>query len=90
MKYNEAISLVVDASKFKMQLNAHKGDIERLTTGQAIEYATTELHELATAAAEENHEKVIMECGDVMNFLISIAYNAVENYRRRKSGQSTP
>lgn len=90
MKYNEAISLIVDASKFKMQLNAHKGDIEMIPLETAINLARDELNELWRAALNEDHEKVIVECGDTLNFLISIAYNAAEAYRRRKVEQPTP
>lgn len=86
-KYNEAMAIICDAARMKMALNAHKGDIELITAGQATLFMQAELKELLVAAEKEDYEQVIIECGDTMNFLISIAYNAINSYRRRKTDE---
>jgi NTP pyrophosphatase (non-canonical NTP hydrolase) len=67
-----------------MTLNSHKGDIEQIDAKLAVELAKGELDELLEAFEKGDWEKAATECGDVMNFLISLGYNAIENYRRRK------
>ena len=84
MKYEETIDAICNASRLKMLINSHKGDIEQLDPKTAIGLAKGELDELLEAMEADNYEKAITECGDVMNFIISVGYNAIEGYRRRK------
>lgn len=83
-KYDEAMQLLCDAARFKMLLNTHKGNIESLSTESLISNLLKELDEINEATAEDNHEKVLVETADAFNYLIAIAYNATQNYRRRK------
>ena len=84
MKYEETINAICNASRLKMIINSHQGDIEQIEAEEVVKLAKGELDELLTAFNEGNWEKAITECGDVMNFIISLGYNAIENYRRRK------
>lgn len=84
MKYNESMQVICDFARVKMTLNSHKGNIEGIDPLAAIKLARKELDELQEAVRLGNLEKTMVECGDVMNFLVSITYNAIERYRKRK------
>jgi phosphoribosyl-ATP pyrophosphohydrolase len=83
-KYEETIEILCNASRMKMTLNSHKGNIEALSTEKLIENLLSELDEINEATMNDDHEKVIVEASDAMNYLIAITYNAINNYRRRK------
>jgi len=83
-KYDEALEIVCHASRMKMTLNSHKGAIEGIPPEVAIKLLKKELTELEDALKDNNHEEVIIEAGDVLNFLTSLVYNSIDGYRKRK------
>lgn len=87
-KYDEAMQLICDAARFKMTLNSHKGEIEHLPIGRAIELCGLELAELEQAAKDEDWEKVLVEAADAFNFIVAMAYSATHQYRKRKHGKT--
>lgn len=83
-KYDEALDIICHASRVKMALNSHKGAIESLDTEKCIELLKEELEELGEASYLGDHEKVIVEAGDAINFLVAIVYRHIREYRERK------
>lgn len=83
-KYEEAMALISHAARYKMQLNAHKGDIETCPADKCIEYVGYELAELERAVRDKDYEKIIVEAADCHNFLVALVYQATAQYRARK------
>jgi hypothetical protein len=83
-KYDEAMQMICNAARFKMTLNSHKGDIERLPVDKAVELCKGELQELLDASSSGDNEKALVECADAFNFIVAIAVQATEQYRSRK------
>lgn len=84
MKYEEAMQMIMDTARFKMALNSHKGSIENIDVPKLIELAKDELDEMLEAWNEKDDEKVVIEGGDTMNFVIGVCHQANARYRARK------
>lgn len=84
MKYDAAKQAMISAADFKMNLNDFKGPIETLSVSDSAELAKREIDELVVAALAGDWEHVIIEVGDVLNFLIGITHTAMTNYKERK------
>lgn len=83
-KYDEVMDIICHTARYKMVVNSHKGSIEQIDHKKAVELAAKEMQEAMEAWEKGDWEKVMVELGDVMNFMVSIGHNALENYRRRK------
>lgn len=83
-KYEEAMALISHAARYKMQLNSHKGDIESVPVDRLVQMAGMELTEMEKAAIAGDWEKVIVEAGDTMNFVVGVVQQAIVRYRERK------
>ncbi len=83
-KYDDAMEMIAHAARYKMLLNSHKGDIETVPLKAAISMLNSEIEELVRAYGKGDWEKVIVEAGDVMNFLTGIVHQAMTQYRTRK------
>jgi phosphoribosyl-ATP pyrophosphohydrolase len=83
-KYDSVMEMICDAARFKMECNAHKGNIEDMSAARAVELATEELKEMLEAVSADDYEGVVLEAADVLNFIIGVAYNAMNEYKRRK------
>lgn len=84
MKYDEIMDMIMNSARFKMTLNSHKGSIELLDVSRLIELARKELDEMQEAWDKNDFEKVFVEAGDTMNFIIGICHQANARYRARK------
>ena len=83
-KYLEAVELIVSAARYKMALNSHKGDIELIPPDICVDMAKAELDEFLEALDKQDWDASIVELGDAFNFIIALAYNATDGYRKRK------
>jgi hypothetical protein len=82
--YDEIMDMICHAARFKMALNSHKGDITLMPPTVAADLAKDEIDEIMGAVRDKNFEKIIIEAGDTLNFLLAIACRAVDDYRNRK------
>lgn len=86
--YKFLLELMSHAALFKLKLNQHRGDINKMTVEQALGRARaelTELEELFTLGRDGNSlqtiadpEAVLLEVADVTNFLLVVAAKAYE------------
>ena len=81
--YNEQMDMVCNAARFKMKLNAHKGNIEDFGSEDLSQCAKAEIDEMMQAFDKEDWENVIIEAGDTLNFVLGIVSQAMNNYRKR-------
>ena len=83
-KYETEMEMMCNSARFKMQLNAHKGDIEDIKPAELASMAKSEIDEMMYAYNAKNWDQVVVEAGDVMNFLIGIVSQAMTNYRAER------
>ena len=84
MKYDDAKQAMIGAADMKLIMNAYKGPIETLSIEASANLAKKEIDELLLAAKDKNWEHVILEAGDVFNFIMGIVFVAMQQYERRK------
>ena len=83
-KYETEMEMIMNSARFKMQLNAHKGDIEDMDPESLANRACEEVVEMMQAYDKGNWDQVVVEPGDVMNVLIGIVSQAMTNYRAER------
>lgn len=76
--YDGEIKQLVDAMRYKLKKNAHKGRWENLTLPKAIELMKAEVEELIEASSRDSSIEVILEAADVANFAMIIANLAMK------------
>ncbi len=81
--YETEMSMILDAARFKMKLNAHKGNIEDMNPNDLGHRAKGEIDEMMQAFDSEEWEKVVVEAGDALNFIIGVVSKAMDEYRNR-------
>ena len=80
-KYETEMDMICDSARFKMKLNEHKGDIEEIDPETLANLAYSEIIEMMQAYDQGKWDQVVVEAGDVMNFLIGIVSQAMIKYR---------
>lgn len=88
-RYEDVVRMITNAALFKLQLNSHRGTIEDLPFDQIIHCLTEEVHEVVHAYGEKRWDDVIVECADVLNFVIAVALQAQNKYRSRIRERTT-
>ena len=83
--YDETYQVLVSAARTKMIMNQHKGMIHDKGPWPLIDPLHAEIKELVEALYNKDPERIIEEAGDVLNFLVGIAHNALEAYRSKKT-----
>ena len=83
-KYQEAQDVINKMAEVKMQMNAHKGNIEDMEPGDICVAISDEVSELAAAFDDQNLLNIIEEAADVQNFLLAAVQQAINAYRGRK------
>ncbi len=78
------MEMIMNSARFKMQLNQHKGEIEELHQMELARKAKMEIDEMMHAYDKGEWDQVVVEAGDVMNFLIGIVSQAMTNYRAER------
>lgn len=76
--YEREIKQLVDAMRYKLKKNAHKGRWENLTLDQAIKLLKDEVAELEEAASRSSDIEIILEAADVANFALIVANLAMK------------
>lgn len=71
--YEQEIKQLVDAMRYKLKKNAHKGRWEDLTIADAIRRLREEVIELEEAASRDSEIEIILEAADVANFALIVA-----------------
>ena len=82
-QYDEAYDIVVSMARVKMTLNAHKGKIENIPSGQIAALCMAEVQELDVSLQDGDVIKIIEEAGDVLNFAVAAVQQALITYRSR-------
>ena len=83
-KYETEMEMILDSAKFKMALNQHKGAIEDIKPAELASMAKSEIDEMMKAWNTDEWDQVVVEAGDVMNFIIGIVSQAMTNYRAER------
>lgn len=76
--YEHDIRRFVDAMKYKLRKNAHKGRWETYDQNTAQQLLLDEVEELAEAIKEGNMVEIMLEAADVANFAMMIAVMSME------------
>lgn len=72
------IKQLVDAMRYKLKKNNHKGKWEEMTLAKAIELLKLEVAELEEAASRSSDIEIILEAADVSNFAMIVANLAMK------------
>lgn len=76
--YEREIKQLVDAMRYKLKKNAHKGRWEDLDVANAIRRLREETDELEEAASRDSTIEIILEAADVANFALIVANLAMK------------
>lgn len=76
--YEHDIRRFVDAMKYKLRKNAHKGRWESYDHDKALALLEKEVDELREALREGNMVEIMLEAADVANFAMMIAVMSIE------------
>lgn len=76
--YEAELKQLVDAMRYKLKKNAHKGKWEGMTLDKAIELLKGEVAELEEAASRDSDIEIILEAADVANFALIVANLAMK------------
>lgn len=77
--YRDDLRRFIDAMVFKLAKNAHKGQWEDMSLGDAQDRLTDEVVELTDAIANKNNfVEILLEAADVGNFAMIAASIATE------------
>lgn len=75
--YEREMKTFVDAMRYKMIKNAHKGRWEDLDLKSALQRLKEEVKELETAINQNNEIEIILESADVANFAMMVSNIAI-------------
>ena len=76
--YERELKTFIDAMRYKLMKNAHKGRWEDLDLKTALKRLKDEVEELEEAIENGNEIEVILESGDVANYAMIVANIAVQ------------
>lgn len=77
-QYEPDIRRFMEAMRYKLKLNAHKGRWETLGIKQALSRLVDEVEELDEAINKGNMVEIMLEAADVANFALIVAAIAME------------
>jgi NTP pyrophosphatase (non-canonical NTP hydrolase) len=84
--YDRYLKLIADAQRYKLRINAHKGDLGSVDVNTLMECLVGEINELREAISRKSEIEILLECADVSNFALGIAISAI----RDMNDPSTP
>jgi hypothetical protein len=76
--YTDDFRRFVDAMKYKMRRNAHKGRWEDIGLIEALTLLNKEVEELRVAIIEGNMVEILLEAADVANFAMIVSAIAID------------
>lgn len=71
-EYDAYLKLFVEAMKYKLRLNAHKGHIGDVPVADLLRFLKKEVQELEEAVGRNNHVEAMLEGADIANFAFGI------------------
>lgn len=71
--YEQQLKRFTDAMRYKLKMNSHKGNWEKLSLEDAIKYLKGEIKELEDALTHGNVVEISLEAADVANFAFMIS-----------------
>ena len=78
--YDRYLKLLVDAVRYKLRINAHKGDLGDYTPEKLLELHETEMAEVREALNRGSEIEVILECADGTAFLLGLIISAARKF----------
>lgn len=87
--YDRYLRLLTDAMRYKLRLNAHKGDIGDVPMERLRQLLLDELKELDDAVARDSEIEIILETADLCNFALGYLIAAVRNMGKHDDGVRT-
>lgn len=82
--FDETRSIVSSMCDVKLKMNSYKGDIKKVDRDVLLTALRDEVEELVNADSMLN---TIEEAADCINYIMTIVYQVVEEYKERDSGQ---
>lgn len=76
--YERELKQFIDAMRYKLKKNAHKGKWEELDLEDAIRLLRDEVAELEEATSRDSSVEIILEAADVANFAMMVANIAMK------------
>ena len=84
-KYAETKEILSNMAAVKMDMNSHKGSIEKVNVVTLIDLLKLEVTELDKAISiDKGIINILEEAADVMNYLVAITDQQILKYRNRK------
>lgn len=77
--YDKYLKLIADAQRYKLRLNAHKGDLADKDVSELLRLMKREIEELEEAISRGSEIEIILEAADISNFVLGIVVSAVRN-----------
>lgn len=82
---NDHIEILTAAMRFKLAVNAHKGDIGDVAPEKLIELLRAEVDELEEAIKKGDRVAMMLESADCANFALAAVINATTRERNKKN-----
>lgn len=76
--YEDDIRRFVDAMRYKLKRNAHKGRWEDIDLQDALNLLYKEVEELRVAILHGNMIEILLEAADIANFAMIVSAIAIE------------
>lgn len=81
--YDKYMKLIGDAQRYKLRINAHKGDLGSCPVPTLMQLLKREVAELQEAIDRGSEIEVILESADLMNFALGIAISAIRRMNEK-------
>lgn len=78
VNYDRDLKVFIDAMRYKLDKNSHKGKWEGLDLKKALELLRLEVTELEEAIAKGNEIEIVLEAADVANFALITSSIAIK------------
>lgn len=76
--YEQDLRRFVDAMRYKLRRNAHKGRWEDMSIDEEFNLLRKEVEELRDAVRDGNMVEILLEAADVANFAMIVASICIE------------
>jgi hypothetical protein len=79
--YDRYLTLLAGAQRYKLKINAHKGDLGNIPVPTLLQLLRKEIDELEEATSRGSEIEIILEAGDVCNFAMGCVIAAVRSMK---------
>lgn len=77
--YDRYLKRLADAQRYKLRINAHKGDLGSVPIARLLQLLRKEVGELQEAIERGSEIEIILEASDVCNFALGCAISAIRS-----------